>query len=130
MQRVYLKYFVWGLCKDPKKEKVALSGSLSLILKENYWDRDDRPLGMKYCITDKTLIMGGSIKDAGVIEHLLYTYFSVDREVIHTTMQDVSRNKVKVRLILDKVDFYTCIENMRANSIMLQKVFTFGRLFR
>lgn len=132
MKPVYVKYFLWGLCKEKEvgKERDTLTGNLSLITKVNYWDRNDRPVGVKYCLTDKTIIVGGSIKDAGVIEHLLYTYFCSDRELIHDSMRDVSRNKVKVKLKLDKIDFYKCIENMKSTGIMLQKVNSFARLFR
>lgn len=130
MKPVYVKYFLWELCKDWRKQDSDFSSSSALLLKENWWTRNDRPIGLKYCLNDKTLIVGGSIKDAGIVEQLIYTHFGIDREIIHKQMQDVSRNKVKVKLILDNIDFYQCIENMRSIGINIQKVNSFGRLFR
>ena len=130
MRPVYVKYLIWGICEDRKEQDSYLSGSSALLLKDNWWSRNDNPIGIKYCITDKTFIIGGRLKDAGVIEHVLFTYFEITREVIHTNMKDVSHNKVKVKLTLDKVDFYQCIEQIRANGLNIQKTYTFGRLFR
>jgi len=130
MKPVYVKYFIWELCKDWKRQDSDLSSSSALMLKDNWWNRNDRTIGVKYCITTKTLIVGGGIKDAGVVEQILFNYFSIDREVIHRSMKDVSHNKVKVKLTLDSVDFYQCLEKMKMVGIKIQKTDTFGRLFR